>query len=194
MPYRPTVTSRRCVNLRVDSRVVKKAPVSSVRYVTAAAYLESVYIFDALSTSAIPSSMAATQKYDTRTDTWANTNQIPTVRTSKDDSTGAAVAETLMFKIYVIGGRNLDPNSPGIATNEAYNPVTDMWETKASMPQDTGTDGTFAGAWGDSTIIVGGGAPGRSAVHRYNAATDSWITGPPAAPLCQLCARVPTSK
>jgi len=194
MPYRPTVTSRRCVNLRVDLRVVKKAPVSSVRYVTAAAYAESVYIFDALTASASPSSMAATQKSDTRTDTWANTNQIPTVRTTTDDSTGAAVAETLMFKIYVIGGRNLGPNSPGIATNEAYNAVTDMWETKNSMPQDTGTDGTFAGAWGDSTIIVGGGAPGRSAVHRYNAATDFWITGPPAAPLCQLCARVPTSK
>ena len=157
-------------------------------YVTAAAYAGSVYILDGYPSILPYKSMAATQRYDTQIDTWANTNQIPTVRTASD-STGGAVAATLMSKIYVIGGRNVGPSSPGMATNEAYNPVTDMWETKASLPQDTGSDGTFAGAWGGSTIIVGGGVPARSAVHRYNAATDSWITGPPSA-LSASCALV----
>ena len=67
-------------------------------------------------------------------DTWVSKTPMPSHRQ------GFAIA-TCQNKIYVIGGWNsLDPNT-GIAitlgTNEMYDPATDTWTTKASMPTPT---------------------------------------------------------
>ena len=72
------------------------------------------------------------EMYDPVTNTWIEKAPMPTPR----EGFGIAVYKN---KIYVIGGAiGVDPSGNGNAlittANEAYDPVTDTWETKAPMP------------------------------------------------------------
>jgi N-acetylneuraminic acid mutarotase len=72
------------------------------------------------------------EMYDPISNTWIKRTSMPTPRINF----GIAVYEN---KIYVLGGAiGVDPSGNGNAlittANEAYDPITDTWETKASMP------------------------------------------------------------
>ena len=113
--------------------------------------------------------------YDPVSDTWAKKTALPTRR---DFAAGAVVNGIL----YVLGGRagNADYSLRAFATVEAYDPVTNMWTTKAAMP--TPRFGAAAGVVNGIVYVVGGfGAGGTrlSIVEAYNPATNSWTTRSP---------------
>ena len=110
--------------------------------------------------------------YDPVSDTWAKKTALPTRR---DFAAGAVVNGIL----YVVGGRagNADYSLRAFATVEAYDPVTNMWTTKAAMP--TPRFGAAAGVVNGIVYVVGGfGAGGTrlSTVEAYNPATNTWTT------------------
>lgn len=81
--------------------------------------------------------------------------------------------------LYAVGGYdNNNTSGPGLATVEAYHPVTDAWTTKTSMPTPR---------WGVATAVVNGGiyAVGGQAspsgqylttVEAYDPVNDVWTT------------------
>jgi N-acetylneuraminic acid mutarotase len=75
-----------------------------------------------------------TYMFDPATDSWVSKTPMPT------HQQGFAIA-ACQDKIYVIGGWNSTNPNTGIAitlgTNEMYDPATDTWTTKASMPMPT---------------------------------------------------------
>ena len=81
--------------------------------------------------------------------------------------------------LYAIGGKSADNNS-WLATVEAYDPTTDRWTPRASMP--TGRFALGAGAVGGRLYAVGGEvAPNTiiSTVEEYDPATDIWTAKAP---------------
>jgi len=102
--------------------------------------------------------------YDPANDIW-DTQKSPMLT-----GRSGASASSVNGIIYVIGG--VKPG--GVASNEveAYNPVTDQWETKTPMP---------TARWALSTAVVdgkifamGSGQGGRM-VELYDPATDTWM-------------------
>ena len=132
-----------------------------------------------------------TWEYDPRTDTWKALAPLPTKR-------GSAVAAVVNGKIYVIGGAGIHPGSKetsvhparphrAFGTNEVYDPATNTWETRSTMP--TARNHSAIGAV-DNKIYVIGGRVGNAFITRasntdivevYDPATDQW--GPLLAPL-----------
>jgi N-acetylneuraminic acid mutarotase len=121
------------------------------------------------------------EMYDPETDTWTTKTSMPTPR----HSFGIAVYQN---KIYVIGGTI----GPGIAVGESlltgatevYDPITDTWETKTSMP--TPRQGLEANVVSDKIYLIGGVRYVGGFLHQefdenevYDPATDSWTTKAP---------------
>lgn len=120
------------------------------------------------------------------TNTWSEIAGMPTPR-------GGGFAAELGGKIYVIGGAGYHPGQKedvsisatvphrSLATNEAYDPKTNTWETRAPMnvPRNH-----HAGAAVNGKIYAIGGRVGWSfvgssavdTVEEYDAATDRWRT------------------
>jgi len=74
--------------------------------------------------------LAVNEEYNPVTDTWTTKSPMPTARS------GFAIA-VYQNKIYCIGGTTGDSNnfvSGFTSVNEVYDPATDKWDTKASMP------------------------------------------------------------
>ena len=72
-------------------------------------------------------------------------------------------------KIYVIGG--FDSSGTALDTLEAYDPSTNGWDPKKSMPEAKG----FCGALADNEIYVIGGNDGYGSVNtvfKYNLLVD----------------------
>jgi N-acetylneuraminic acid mutarotase len=132
--------------------------------------------------------LSVVEAYDTATDTWTRKADLPTGR-------NALCAVAVGGRLYAIGGmaferpkdgwESVDPTSGGreFATVEAYDPATDTWTARASMP--TARAGVAAGALGGK-IYVFGGASRRgdedvvsSALEVYDTATNRWAPGPP---------------
>src|SRR5215471_18791806 len=94
--------------------------------------------------------------YNPTTNTWATKTPDPTARF-------AAAAAVVNGILYVIGGCDSGCATGGGAMTlvEAYNPVTDSWSTKASLP--TPTDSVYAVAKSGTIYVVGGyvQGPGR---------------------------------
>jgi hypothetical protein len=68
------------------------------------------------------------QAYDPATDTWTTKAPMPTARYGM----GVGVVNGLL---YAVGGYGLPPlPNTQVATVEAYDPTTDTWTTKASLP------------------------------------------------------------
>jgi N-acetylneuraminic acid mutarotase len=97
-------------------------------------------------------------------------------------------AATVNGKIYVIGGVLNNESGPRITTGlvEAYDPVTDSWETKTSMPTPR-SDPKIAVVDG-KIYVLGGWYPSPTynfydsmmdEVEEYNPSTDSWNTKTP---------------
>jgi len=111
-------------------------------------------------------------EYDPVTDNWIVRKSMPSSRLY------FAVA-ACSNKIYVIGG-GLNPQESyapdALSTNEVYDPVTDTWETKASMP--TARWGLVAETVNDRIYVIsgrtGGGKTSVKVNEVYDPSTDSW--------------------
>jgi N-acetylneuraminic acid mutarotase len=127
--------------------------------------------------------------YDPATDNWSAFAPMPT-------PTGFAVA-ACDNKIYVIGGAELgfqfplyySSNVSYSAVNEVYDPSTNTWATKASMP--IGTSNMQANTVNGKIYVIGGSiitagtppytwaTPTINFTEIYDPVTDSWTRGAP---------------
>jgi N-acetylneuraminic acid mutarotase len=121
-----------------------------------------------------------TYVFDPSADTWVSKTQMPTHRQ------GFAIA-AYPNKIYVIGGWNSTNPNTGIAitlgTNEMYDPATDTWTTKASMP--TPTADMEANVVDDKIYVISG----LTDIAKPTLSSSNWVYDPssnswsPAAPI-----------
>jgi N-acetylneuraminic acid mutarotase len=123
-----------------------------------------------------------TLEYDPATNTWTTKKPMPTARCDF----GIAVYQN---KIYVIGGRIGSDwvTGEGIlcSFNEVYDPLTDTWETKTSMP--TKRDHLCANVVNGKIYLLGGSryqsypysVLGLDVNEVYDPSTDSWTTKAP---------------
>ena len=122
-----------------------------------------------------------TEKYDPVTNEWTSKTSMPTARSDF----GIAVYQD---RIYVIGGSIgsgiVWGESLLTGATEVYDPETDTWETKTSMP--TPRQGLEANVVSDKIYLIGGVRhvggfliPEFHENEVYSPATDSWITKAP---------------
>jgi N-acetylneuraminic acid mutarotase len=122
-----------------------------------------------------------TEEYDPVTNEWTSKTSMPTARSDF----GIAVYQN---KIYVIGGTTGPGETWGSSlitgAIEVYDPETDTWQTKTSMP--TPRQGLEANVVTDRIYLIGGVRyvggyihPGFDENEVYDPATDSWITKAP---------------
>ena len=116
------------------------------------------------------------EAYDPSTDTWTTKAPMPTRRADL----AAAVVNNI---IYAIGGFTTFPdllNPQVIPVNEAYDPSTDTWTTKAPMPTPRAA---FAAAVVNNIIYtIGGDSTSTnflSTNEAYDPSTDTWTTKAP---------------
>jgi N-acetylneuraminic acid mutarotase len=120
--------------------------------------------------------LAVNEEYDPATDTWKTRAPMPTARS------GFAIA-VYQSKIYVIGGTVGNGENVGFTgVNEVYDPTTNTWETKASMPTPRADLGANVANgkiyliggkeyWGDGPLYH------QLAVNEvYDIVSDSWTT------------------
>jgi N-acetylneuraminic acid mutarotase len=118
-------------------------------------------------------------EYDPTTDNWTAKTPMPTPRSGA--SFGIASCQN---KIYVIGGEN-ETNGyyvDYLSTNEVYDPSTDSWETKKSMP--TSREWMEANVVDGKIYVMSGVTDNYRSVRTsanevYDPATDSWNTKQP---------------
>jgi N-acetylneuraminic acid mutarotase len=124
-------------------------------------------------------------EYDPAADSWKALAPMPTKR-------GSPVAVVHDGKIYVIGGASMHPGSKeafvhparphrALGTNEVYDPKTNTWETRSSMP--TARNHAAVGMVNNKIYVIGGrvgavfitgGGRGVDIVEEYDPATDQW--------------------
>ncbi|MEW6232559.1 MAG: kelch repeat-containing protein, partial [Chloroflexota bacterium] len=114
------------------------------------------------------------EEYDPVTDTWAIRASMPTPRWNA----GAAAATN--GKVYVIGGQNsLTAGAGALNAVEEYDPATNTWVARASMPTARHSFGVVAASNGKIYVIGGYNSSGFLAtVEEYDPATDSWSASP----------------
>jgi N-acetylneuraminic acid mutarotase len=127
-------------------------------------------------------------EYTPDTDTWKAIAPLPTKR-------GGGSAISYNGKIYVIGGATILPGAPDpairfdgkprdmcVGVNEEYDPTTNSWRARASMPT---ARNHFLGAEVDGKIYAIGGRLGSTFITRssntdvaeeYDVAQDLWTT------------------
>lgn len=119
------------------------------------------------------------EAYDPATDTWSTRNPMPTGRASF----GIAVVGE---KIYAIGGHSgynqQTMESKTTCTNEAYDPLTDSWETKS--PMSTNRSQLNANEVDGKIYLIGGRSSSQSPAivalnEVYDPTTDTWTTKAP---------------
>jgi hypothetical protein len=124
------------------------------------------------------------EDYDPATNTWTTRKPMPTRRSNF----GIAVYQS---KIYVIGGQAGADSWNGAdilsSSNEVYDPLTDTWETKTSLP--TLRRGLDANVVDGKIYLIGGyriSSPGGgiylqefNVTEVYDPAADTWITMAP---------------
>ncbi len=133
-------------------------------------------------------------EYDPANDSWKALAPMPTGR-------GSPVAVTIGDKMYVIGGAVPGPNQTAVhparphtsvGTVEEYDPATNTWRARASMP--TPRNHATAGAVNGKAYVIGGrvgaafisgGSSNIGVIEAYDPVTDSWSQG---------LARMPTAR
>jgi N-acetylneuraminic acid mutarotase len=118
------------------------------------------------------------EEYDPATNTWTTREPMPTPRASF----GIAVVEN---KIYVIGGiTGFNSTTEEVITcsfNQVYDPLTDSWETKESMP--TNRSQLDANVVDGKIYLIGGRTGGQYSTvdlnEVYDPKTDTWTTKEP---------------
>jgi N-acetylneuraminic acid mutarotase len=108
------------------------------------------------------------EQYDPTAGNWTFKASMPTARSDF----GIVVFQN---KICCIGGYYLSSSGQGGATaaNEVYDPATDTWQTKASMPTP---ELNMRADVVNGKIYVIGGDNNRTLNQVYDPATDSWTT------------------
>jgi N-acetylneuraminic acid mutarotase len=125
--------------------------------------------------------VSTNEEYDPATNTWTTKASMPTARFNF-----AIVA--YQNKIYCIGGTlGVESTHKWIDydVNEAYDPATNTWETKSSMP--TPRDSLQAHVVNDKFYLIGGYRPDNSSFGAstsslnevYDPATDTWAQKAP---------------
>jgi N-acetylneuraminic acid mutarotase len=125
--------------------------------------------------------LGTNEMYDPATDTWTTKASMPTPRKN------FAIA-VYKNKIYCISGESgYDPEGLGgiySEVNEVYDPVTDTWETKASIP--TPRYGMCANVVDGKIYVMGGGLHSAYPVNTccalnevYDPETDTWTEKTP---------------
>ncbi len=108
--------------------------------------------------------------FDPSADTWVSKTPMPSHRQ------GFAIA-ACQNKIYVIGGWNSTDPHTGIAItmsiNEMYDPATDTWATKASLP--TPTTNMEASVIDDKIYVISG----MSDISKPTLSSSNWVYDPP---------------
>ncbi len=105
------------------------------------------------------------EAYDPTTDKWVTKTDMPTARRG-------IAAGVVNDKIYVVGGLVCSNNdSTYTAKMEEYDPATDTWTTKASMP--TAREHLAAGVVNGKIYVIGGSAA-LNTVEEYDPATNTW--------------------
>lgn len=116
-------------------------------------------------------------EYNPTIDVW-------TIKKSMPSSSVHFAIASCNNRIFIMGG--LDPRdnsgeSHPFSTNEAYNPVTDSWETRASMP--TARSSMVAETVNDKVYVIGGRTAGAHSTvtltEVYDSSTDSWTQASP---------------
>ncbi len=132
-----------------------------------------IYAIGGAPTNTGAATLATVEVYDSMTDTWEKKTDMPTAR----HSLSLSVVDGL---IYAIGGgsgsiawKNAVPQVP--APVEVYNPTTDRWMPKSSMPtaRFEHTSGVVRG----KIYVIGGAKDGNNVVARvevYDPTTDRW--------------------
>ena len=121
--------------------------------------------------------LGTNEMYDPETGKWLNKTPMPTPRSQ-------FAISVYQNKIYVIGGLLKEPFIDRVRVsdaNEVYDPSTDTWETKASMP--TPRSGLSASVVKGKIYLLGGGQEfpypnwGPSSINEvYDPETDTWTT------------------
>jgi N-acetylneuraminic acid mutarotase len=172
-----------------DKWATRKAMPRPAHHIMIAPWQDKIYVFGGF---VRPKGFAAWQPidnswvYDPAADSWRALARMPTPR-------GAGQAVELAGKIYVIGGASSNkPGDPGapialgssdqlvLGTVEAYDPATDSWQTRASMP--TPRNHFLAAAVNGKIYAVDGRigscfvtkSAGIDLVEAYNPATNLW--------------------
>ena len=109
---------------------------------------------------------------------WVAKAPIPTAR-------DGATAATVNGRIYVVGGRIRDdyaipPVETFFATNEEYDPATNIWATRAPMP--TARNQPASGVVNGKIYVMGGRTTGLSQLdvnEEYDPLTIAWTTKAP---------------
>ncbi len=111
-------------------------------------------------------------RYDPVLNAWTN---LPPMPLGPRYGLGAA---TVNGKIYAVGGTTVASGSY-LSRVEEYNPASNTWTTKASMP--AARVGALVGAINGRLIVAGGSdALGATNItYSYNPATDTWTTKSP---------------
>src|SRR4030042_1121234 len=136
-----------CEGLVGDSWVSKASMPSTLNSPGAAELNGKIYVVGAHQGENVNNSLF---EYDPLTDNW-------TVRKSLPSSRMDFAVAACNGKIYVIGGKlNPQTTSAGVAlsNNEVYDPATDSWETRASMP--TARSQLVAETVGGKIYVIGG--------------------------------------
>lgn len=167
----------------VENSWVEKAPMPSPDSGYEAATLNGIIYIIGASSNYVPSTdswnvSSNDYAYNPSTDKWT---AIAPMLTPRDSFSLVACGD----KIYAIGGAEENKtnglSTSGCSVNEAYNPSSNTWTTKASMP--TSRLEMTANAV-NGLIYVVGGMTGQeystmNITEIYNPATDSWSKGAP---------------
>ncbi len=112
--------------------------------------------------------LATVEEYDPATNIWKPKANMPTARYS------LGVTTTSNGKIYAIGGNNTGDKYGHLATVQEYDPATDIWTTKASMPTLRSELGVTTTSNGKIYAIGGNNGNSLATVEEYNPITDTW--------------------
>jgi len=114
----------------------------------------------------------ANEVYDPLTDTWESKASIPTPREQLE-------ANVVNGKIYLIGGMLGKTNTGATSNlNEVYDPATDSWSSKASIP--TGVYACGSAVVENKIYVIGGAGPKPPNLNQiYDTETDTWTYGAP---------------
>jgi len=171
-----------------------KAPMPAARVFLAAATGTDgkIYAIGGVDSLASTNAVGTVEAYDPATNSWSTKAPMPTARAGLEAATGPD------GKIYAIGGVDNPGSYSGqstlngdiVGTVEAYDPTTNSWTTKASMPTAryflaaaTGPDGkiyTIGGLDSGSASVgtIAGQGVGTSTVEAYDSTTNSWSAAP----------------